>query len=118
MTGLGGAILASGMGLPVLAQSPVSLNLRARPGKLAKTEGFEPPIWLLETANPGPIRVPKGDLAVALANELPAPIVLNWLGIERTGGRTADRPIAHSTRRAGHVHTPCVRPNDPHQRSS
>ncbi|MBN9596307.1 MAG: multicopper oxidase domain-containing protein [Afipia sp.] len=90
MTGLGGAILASGMGLPVLAQSPVSLNLRARPGKLAKTEGFEPPIWLLETANPGPIRVPKGDLAVALANELPAPIVLNWLGID---GAPAAEPL-------------------------
>lgn len=90
MTGLGGAILASGMGLPVLAQSPVSLNLRARPGKLAKTEGFEPPIWLLETAKPGPIRVPKGDFAVALANELPAPIVLNWLGID---GAPAAEPL-------------------------
>lgn len=90
LTGLGGAALVSGLGLPVLAQTAASLTLRARPGKLAKTEGFEPPVWLLETERPGPIRVPKGDLAVTLSNELPAPIVLNWLGID---GAPAAEPL-------------------------
>lgn len=91
LAGLGGAALASGMGLPVLAQAPASLTLRARPGKLASgAGGFEPPVWLLETASPGPIRVPKGDLAVTLSNELPAPIVLNWLGID---GAPAAEPL-------------------------
>lgn len=90
LAGLGTAALVSGMGLPALAQAPASLALRARPGKLAKTEGFEAPVWLLETASPGPIRVPKGNLAVTLSNELPAPIVLNWLGID---GAPAAEPL-------------------------
>jgi FtsP/CotA-like multicopper oxidase with cupredoxin domain len=91
LTGLGGVALASGMGLPALAQAPASLALRARPGKLATgTAGLESPAWLLESAGPGPIRVPKGDLAVTLSNELPAPIVLNWLGID---GAPAAEPL-------------------------
>ena len=91
LAGLGGVALASGMGLPALGQAPTSLSLRARPGKLASgAGGFEPPVWLLETASPGPIRVPKGDLIVTLSNELPAPIVLNWLGID---GSPAAEPL-------------------------
>jgi FtsP/CotA-like multicopper oxidase with cupredoxin domain len=83
LAALGGAALTSGMGLPALAQAPKNLSLRARPGKLASGEGgFEPPVWLLETGSAGAIRVPKGDLAVTLSNELPLPIVLNWLGID------------------------------------
>lgn len=47
-------------------------------------------VWTLESANPGPLRFAKGDLAVTLSNELPAPIVLNWLGID---GAQAAEPL-------------------------
>jgi len=87
LTALGGAV-ASGMGLPALAQAPASLNLFARPGKLASGPAGE--VWLLETGSAGAIRVAKGDLAVTLMNELPSPIILNWLGID---GATIAEPL-------------------------
>lgn len=87
LTALGGAF-ASGMGLPALAQVPASLSLHARPGKLASGPAKE--VWLLETGRTGAIRAAKGDLAVTLKNELPSPIVLNWLGID---GASAAEPL-------------------------
>ena len=88
LAGLGGAALATGLRLPAAAQADGSLSLRARPGTIPGSAG--PAIWTLETDKPGPLRFTKGDLAVTLANELPAPIVLNWLGID---GAAAAEPL-------------------------
>lgn len=87
LTALGGAF-ASGMGLPALAQLPASLSLHARPDKLASGPPKE--VWLLETGRTGAIRAAKGDLSVTLKNELPSPIILNWLGID---GASAAEPL-------------------------
>ena len=88
LAGLGGVALASGLRLPAAAQTGSGLNLRARPGPLPGSGNAGPAIWTLETDKPGPLRFAKGDLAVTLANELPAPIILNWLGID--GAATAE----------------------------
>lgn len=88
LAGLGGAALASGLRQPAMAQAAPSLTIRAKPGTLAVGPTGSLPIGTLETANPGPPRVAKGDLAVTLSNELPAPVVLNWLGVD--GAPTAE----------------------------
>lgn len=97
LAGLGGTALASGLGLPAfaqgqaLAQAANTLSLRARPATMALGTGLPPsPIWALEPASGGALRFAKGDLAVTLSNELPASIVLNWLGID---GAQAAAPL-------------------------
>ena len=87
LAGLGGVALTSGLRLPASAQTGASLSLRARPTAAALGAGLpQSPIWALEAANTGSavgsLRFGKGDLAVTLSNELTAPIVLNWLGID------------------------------------
>lgn len=83
LAGLGGAALAAGLRLPVSAQAGGSLSLRARPGTVPlQAGGAGPAVWTLEANEPGPLRFATGDLAVTLSNELPAPIILNWLGID------------------------------------
>ncbi|MBN9586247.1 MAG: multicopper oxidase domain-containing protein [Afipia sp.] len=82
LAGLGGAALASGLRQPAMARTATSLTIRARPGTLSAGPTGSLPIGTLETADPAPLRVARGDLAVTLSNELPAPIVLNWLGID------------------------------------
>lgn len=93
LAGLGGAALASGLRLPAFAQpqTGAALSLRVRPATATLGAGLpQSPIWALETSAPGPLRFGKGDLAVMLSNELPAPIVLNWLGID---GAQAASPL-------------------------
>lgn len=101
LAGLGGTALASGLRLPAFAQGKAlaqpgpALQLRARPATAALGAGLpQSPVWALEPANgvaaTGPFRFGKGDLAVTLSNELPAPIVLNWLGID---GAQAAAPL-------------------------
>jgi len=83
LAGLGGIALTSGLRLPASAQAGPTLALRARPGTLALGAGLPPSqVWTLEAANTGALRFAKGDLTVTLSNELPAPIILNWLGID------------------------------------
>src|ERR1700752_2700746 len=83
MAGLGGITLAAGLRLPASAQTTAALSLRARTATATLGAGLpESRIWALETANTGPLRFGKGDLVVTLSNELPAPIVRNWLGID------------------------------------
>ena len=95
LAGLGGAALASGLRLPVSAQTGPALQLRARPATAALGQGLpRSEIWALEAPNGGPVtsslRFGKGDLAVTLSNELSSPIVLNWLGID---GAQAAAPL-------------------------
>lgn len=94
LAGLGGAALAAGLRLPAFAQAKApapggnTLSLRARSATAALGGGLpKSPIWALETGATGPLRFARGDLAVTLSNELPVPIVLNWLGID--GAQTA-----------------------------
>ena len=97
LTGLGCTVLASGLRLPASAQTSPALQLRARPATAALGAGLpQSSIWALESANAGPIRFGKGDLSVTLSNELPAPMVLNWLGIDgaqAAAALTAQAPI-------------------------
>jgi FtsP/CotA-like multicopper oxidase with cupredoxin domain len=93
LAGLGGVALASGLRLPAFAQAQTgaALSLRARPATATLGAGLpKSQIWALETGATGPLRFGKGDLSVALSNELPAPIVLNWLGID---GAQAASPL-------------------------
>ncbi len=97
LAGLGGVALASGLRLPAfaqgkaLAQAGAALSLRARPATVTLGAGLpQSQIWTLEAANAGPLRFGRGNLAVTLSNELPAPIVLNWLGID---GAQAASPL-------------------------
>ncbi|MES2600121.1 MAG: multicopper oxidase domain-containing protein [Pseudomonadota bacterium] len=105
LAGLGGTALTAGLRLPVfaqgkaLAQTGAALQLRARPATAALGPGLpQSPIWALEAANAGPVGGPlrfgKGDVAVTLSNELPSPIVLNWLGID---GAQAAAPLTGQT---------------------
>jgi FtsP/CotA-like multicopper oxidase with cupredoxin domain len=91
LAGLGGTVLASGLRLPAIAQTNPSLQLRARAATVALGPGLpQSQIWALEAASTGPLRFGKGDLAVTFSNELPSPIVLNWLGID---GAQAAAPL-------------------------
>jgi FtsP/CotA-like multicopper oxidase with cupredoxin domain len=89
LAGLGGVAVTSGLRLPAfaqgqaLAQAGATLGLRARPATVTLGAGLpQSQIWSFEAANADPLRFGKGDLAVTLSNELSAPIVLNWLGID------------------------------------
>ncbi|CAN5163014.1 multicopper oxidase domain-containing protein [soil metagenome] len=93
LAGLGGAALTSGLQLPASAQTGGALTLRARPATITLGAGLpQSPIWALEAANSGPatgsLRFARGDLTVTLSNELPSPIVLNWLGIDSAQAAT------------------------------
>jgi FtsP/CotA-like multicopper oxidase with cupredoxin domain len=95
LAGIGGAAVASGLRLPVAAQTGPALSLRARPAAVTLGAGLpQSPIWALEAANTGsaatPLRFAGGDLTVTLSNELSALIVLNWLGID---GAQAAAPL-------------------------
>ncbi|MCF2523836.1 multicopper oxidase domain-containing protein [Bradyrhizobium sp. G127] len=91
LAGLGGTALTAGLRLPAAAQSGASLSLRARPGTIPlQAGGTGQAVWMLDTDQAGALRFGKGDLAVNLSNELPAPIVLNWLGID---GAAAAEPL-------------------------
>ena len=85
IAGLGAVALGPAMPRMAAAQGRPSLSLQAKPATLALRPG-EPdmPIWSLQDAKPGPApRFKRGDtLDVTLANNLPAPTILNWYGIE------------------------------------
>ena len=52
----------------------------------------QPPseVWTLDTGAAGPLRLAKGEAALAISNELTAPIALNWLGFD---GASAAEPL-------------------------
>jgi FtsP/CotA-like multicopper oxidase with cupredoxin domain len=82
---LGGLALAGGLRRPAAAQTRQGLSLRLREGTVTPNAGgFAPAVWRLDTDSPGetPRLRPGGDLAVELANELPRPAMVNWLGMD------------------------------------
>jgi len=89
MAGLGAAALAPMWPVTGRAQGRPSLALQAKADALALRDGPPTPVWSLQ----GPeLRFQRGDtVKVAFANELPAPAVLNWRGID---GAPAAEPLA------------------------
>ncbi|NOJ49447.1 multicopper oxidase family protein [Bradyrhizobium archetypum] len=92
MAGLGAAALIPAWPATGRAQGQVqaglSVALQARADALALRDGPPTPVWSLQ----GPeLSFKRGDtLEVAFANELPAPAVLNWRGID---GASAAEPL-------------------------
>ncbi len=89
MAGLGAAALAPMWPVTGRAQGRPSLALQAKADAVALRDGPPTPVWSLQ----GPeLRFQRGDtVKVAFANELPAPAVLNWRGID---GAPAAEPLA------------------------
>jgi FtsP/CotA-like multicopper oxidase with cupredoxin domain len=100
IAGLGAMALGPAMPRMAVAESRLSLTLQAKPAALALRPGeSDTPVWSLLDAKSGPgLRFKRGDmLDVTFANELPAPAVLNWHGIEgvpATEALTARMPLA------------------------
>jgi FtsP/CotA-like multicopper oxidase with cupredoxin domain len=89
----------AGMGLAMLGATPAakaaaaptqSLLLRAKPGSLLLRPGqVETPIWSLEAPSPV-LRFKRGsELEIALQNDLPSPVALNWHGLDGVGAMAA-----------------------------
>jgi FtsP/CotA-like multicopper oxidase with cupredoxin domain len=94
MAGLGAAVLGPAMPGIAAVQTRRSLTLQAKPDVLALRPGAPvTPIWSLQGPTPDPaLRFNRGDeLEIALLNELPIPIVLNWHGVD---GAPATEPLA------------------------
>ncbi|MDE5453892.1 multicopper oxidase domain-containing protein [Bradyrhizobium sp. CSA112] len=95
LAGFGTAALAPLWPVTTRAQGRPSLALQAKADALALRDGPLTPIWSLQ----GPeLRYQRGDtLEVAFSNELPAPAVLNWRGIDGVAAAeplTARAPLA------------------------
>lgn len=84
LAGLGAAALGQAVPDFAAAQSRLSLKLQAKAGSIALRPGQpETPIWSLQGSPPDPVRLRRGDeLEIALQNDLPAPAVLNWHGLD------------------------------------
>jgi FtsP/CotA-like multicopper oxidase with cupredoxin domain len=81
LTGLGSAATTALLPGLARAQRAQPLLLRARPGTIALRRGQpETPVWALD----GPaLRFRRGDrLEVTLQNDLPAPAMLDWRGLD------------------------------------
>jgi FtsP/CotA-like multicopper oxidase with cupredoxin domain len=91
LAGLGATVLGPVMPSVATAQGRKALMLQAKPGAAALRPGQpDTPIWSLLTSEAG-MRFRRGDLLeVVLENGLPAPVVLNWRGID---GAPAAEPL-------------------------
>ncbi|MDB5501241.1 MAG: copper oxidase [Tardiphaga sp.] len=101
LAGLGGAICAPWLASAGLAQSRPSLALQARAGTAALRPGAETACWLLASpAADGPLRFRRGDeIDVALENQLPIPVALNWTG--QDGAASAEPLLGRPALAAG-----------------
>lgn len=83
LAGLGGAALAAGLA-PAAGQSRPALALRLRPGTAPLRPGApDSAVGRLDGGAAEVLRFAQGDeIEVAISNELPAPTLLNWLGID------------------------------------
>ena len=92
LTGLAGVALGPPIP-PAAAQGPVTLALQVAPGIAALPGQPSTPVWSLRTPmREGELRFRRADrVEVALSNDLPAPMVLNWPGID---GVAAAEPLA------------------------
>jgi FtsP/CotA-like multicopper oxidase with cupredoxin domain len=92
LAALGTAVLCPALPSRVAAQARTALRLRAEPGTAALRPGQpDTAVWSLLTPESG-MRFSRGDLLeIALVNDLPVPVVLNWRGID---GAPAAEPLA------------------------
>lgn len=83
LAGLGGAALAAGL-TPAAGQSSPALALALRPATVPLRPGApDSPIGRLEGGVAEVLRFAQGDdVQVAVSNELPAPTILNYIGID------------------------------------
>ena len=91
LAGLGGLILAPAD--PAAATVPRQvLALQASPGSASLRAGLpDVPVWALGVTPGNVLRFKRGDeVEVTLENQLPAPVVLNWHGID---GAAASEPL-------------------------
>ena len=91
LAGLGGAIIGAGLPRPTSAATAQALALRASSATLTLRPGQpKTPVWSLD--GPGPLlRFKRGsDLDIALQNDLPAAVALNWHGWD---GGAATEPL-------------------------
>ena len=104
MAGLGIAALGPAMPRIAAAERRPSLMLQAKAGDLALRPGRpDTAIWSLAGPTPEPaFRFERGEeLEIALQNDLPVPMVLNWHGIAGAPAAeplTARRPLAPGAR--------------------
>jgi FtsP/CotA-like multicopper oxidase with cupredoxin domain len=85
MAGLGAAVLSPAMPGIAAAEGRRSLTLQAKAGTLALRPGApETPIWSLQSSTPhASFRFKRGDeLEIALLNEMPIPVALDWHGVD------------------------------------
>jgi FtsP/CotA-like multicopper oxidase with cupredoxin domain len=102
LAGLGATVLGPAMKSPAAAQGRTALMLQAKPGVAVLRPGQpDVPVWSLLTSAPEiGLRFRRGDqLEVALGNDLPVPVVLNWHGID--GAPAAEPLIARSALASG-----------------
>jgi FtsP/CotA-like multicopper oxidase with cupredoxin domain len=99
LTGMGAVALGPAVP-PVAAQGPAILALQATP-EIAALRPGQPstPVWSLRTPmRDGALRFRRGDqVDVALSNDLPVPLVLNWHGVNAIAAAeplTARSPVA------------------------
>ena len=94
LSGLGAAVLTPATAGIAIAQARPSLKLKARAGAVAlRPGGPDTPMWSLQGPAPDPgLRFGRGEAPeIALLNELPIPMVLNWHGID---GVASAEPLA------------------------
>jgi FtsP/CotA-like multicopper oxidase with cupredoxin domain len=91
LAGLGATAFGPTIPFIAAAQGRASLMLQAKSGGIALRPGeTDTPVWLLES--PTPARFKRGEeLEITLHNELPAPMMLHWRGID---GVPAAEPFA------------------------
>jgi FtsP/CotA-like multicopper oxidase with cupredoxin domain len=94
LAGLGASALGAFLpaNAPMAGAQPVPLPLRAKSASVALRLGQPPaPVWSLEGPNPI-LRFKRGnELAVALQNDLPAPLGIRWYGLD---GVPSAEPLA------------------------
>jgi FtsP/CotA-like multicopper oxidase with cupredoxin domain len=87
LAGTGSALIAPILPRATLAQAVAALELQAKAGPFTVKPGASTDAWTLYSAQKGPLRFNRGDeITVQLANQLPAPIVLNCRGINGVSG--------------------------------
>lgn len=100
LAGMGAAALGAGLAPIRAAGAGQSVALRAKTGTLALRPGQpETPVWLLEGPSPALRFKRSSALEMELQNGVPAPILLNWHGLD--GVPSAEPLTGQSVLRGG-----------------
>jgi FtsP/CotA-like multicopper oxidase with cupredoxin domain len=93
LAGLGGTILGPRLAAVAAPAPRQALALTAKAGTATLRPGVDTPVWSLLGPTSDPVmHFKRGDeIEISLENQLPMPIVLNWLGID---GAASAEPLA------------------------